>query len=57
MKSYVLGFCFNTRLDQVVLIQKTRPEWQAGRLNGIGGHIENGELAADAARPSTEPAP
>jgi 8-oxo-dGTP diphosphatase len=47
-KSYVLGFCFNARLDQVVLIEKTRPQWQAGRLNGVGGHIENGETPPDA---------
>jgi 8-oxo-dGTP diphosphatase len=43
MKRYVLGFCFSRDLTKVVLIQKTRPEWQAGRLNGIGGHIEDGE--------------
>jgi 8-oxo-dGTP diphosphatase len=43
MKRYVLGFCFNEDLTKVVLIQKNRPEWQAGRLNGIGGHIEDGE--------------
>lgn len=43
MKRYVLGFCFNRNLSKVVLILKTRPEWQAGRLNGIGGHIEAGE--------------
>lgn len=41
MKRYVLGFAF-AGLD-VVLIQKARPSWQAGRWNGIGGHIEEGE--------------
>jgi 8-oxo-dGTP diphosphatase len=43
MKRYVLGFCFGPSLKTVVLIKKTRPAWQKGRLNGVGGHIENGE--------------
>lgn len=29
--------------EQVVLICKNRPTWQAGRLNGVGGKIEPGE--------------
>jgi 8-oxo-dGTP diphosphatase len=39
---YVVGFAFtsgplpNTR---VLLIRKNKPEWQAGKLNGIGGKI------------------
>jgi 8-oxo-dGTP diphosphatase len=37
---YVCGFLFNEALDEVLLIQKERPEWQRGRLNGIGGKIE-----------------
>jgi 8-oxo-dGTP diphosphatase len=40
---YVLGFMFNADLTEVVLIHKSRPTWQAGLLNGIGGHIEMGE--------------
>ncbi len=40
---YVLGFLFNATKDRAWLIIKKRPSWQAGRLNGIGGHIENGE--------------
>ncbi len=40
-KSYVVGFVF--RGSQVLLIEKKRPKWQAGRLNGIGGHVEEGE--------------
>lgn len=43
MKSYVLGFVFSRNHDKVVLIEKARPEWQAGRLNGVGGHIETDE--------------
>lgn len=40
---YVLGFLFNTKRNHVLLIKKNRPEWQAGKLNGIGGHIEENE--------------
>jgi 8-oxo-dGTP diphosphatase len=29
--------------DQLALVRKTKPAWQAGRLNGIGGKIEDGE--------------
>jgi 8-oxo-dGTP diphosphatase len=42
MKRYVAGFLFN-HFGQVALIRKIKPEWQAGFLNGIGGHIEQGE--------------
>jgi len=35
---YVAGFAFNG--DRVLLIEKTKPEWQAGKLNGIGGKVE-----------------
>lgn len=44
MNLYVLGFAFDD-LGRVALIRKRRPDWQAGRLNGIGGHIENHETA------------
>ena len=40
---YVVGFMFDTFMNQVVLVRKERPEWQAGRINGVGGHVENGE--------------
>lgn len=40
MKRMVLGFAFDRANDQVLLIRKNRPDWQAGRLNGIGGHME-----------------
>jgi 8-oxo-dGTP diphosphatase len=29
--------------DKVALVRKTKPAWQAGRLNGIGGKMEGGE--------------
>jgi len=40
MKNYVLGFLFNKSQKTVLLIEKKRPKWQAGRWNGIGGKIE-----------------
>jgi 8-oxo-dGTP diphosphatase len=47
---YVAGFLFTLDLKHVVLIRKTHPTWQAGKLNGVGGHIENGESSLDAMR-------
>mgnify|MGYP001600192292 CR=1 FL=1 len=41
MIEYVLGFMFNRTFNDVALIQKKRPDWQVGRLNGIGGHLES----------------
>lgn len=38
--NYVVGFAFNKEKTKLLLIQKTKPEWQAGLLNGIGGKIE-----------------
>jgi 8-oxo-dGTP diphosphatase len=43
---YVLGFVFDAGCNQVLLIRKRRPAWQAGTLNGIGGRIEDGDLGA-----------
>lgn len=47
MKSYVLGFAFDTAC-RVALVKKDRPEWMAGRWNGIGGKIEANEKPIDA---------
>lgn len=44
---YVLGFAFIPRKGWV-LIRKNRPEWQAGKLNGVGGKIEQGETPEQA---------
>ena len=46
---YVLGFAF-TPDGRVALIQKKRPAWQAGKLNGIGGKVENTEDSTAAMR-------
>lgn len=40
---YVLGFMFSNDLTRVAVIQKQKPQWQKGLLNGIGGKIEPGE--------------
>jgi 8-oxo-dGTP diphosphatase len=37
---YVVGFLFDVSLRHVVLIQKNKPDWQAGKLNGVGGKVE-----------------
>lgn len=44
MTKYVVGFMFNEKKDKVLLIRKNRPKWQKGRLNGVGGHIEEYDL-------------
>lgn len=43
LNHFVLGFVFNKTQNRVLLIEKRRPKWMAGRWNGIGGHIEPGE--------------
>jgi 8-oxo-dGTP diphosphatase len=50
VKVYACGFllyraAFST---QVALIKKLRPTWQAGKFNGIGGRVEEGESPAAA---------
>lgn len=39
-REWVVGFAFDESAEVVVLIRKARPEWQAGRLNGVGGKVE-----------------
>lgn len=40
---YTAGFLFSYDRERVALIRKLRGKWQAGKLNGIGGHAESGE--------------
>lgn len=49
---YVVGFCFmpdtpskhnQFQGHEVVLIRKNKPDWQRGKLNGVGGKVEPGE--------------
>ena len=48
MIEYVCGFAFNAHYRHVALIQKEKPEWQKGLLNGIGGKVEVGETVSEA---------
>ena len=48
MIRYVVGFMFDPKKYGVLLIQKQKPDWQRGKLNGIGGKIEPGEKPLDA---------
>lgn len=48
MQKYVCGFLFSTDYEHVVLIQKLKPAWQAGKLNGLGGKMEEGETPLQA---------
>lgn len=48
MKEYVLGFMLSEKGDYVALMKKNRPDWQAGKLNGVGGGIEDGEYPLNA---------
>lgn len=45
MSEYTLGFLFGvnyrTEVEEVLLIKKTHPEFQANKFNGIGGKIED----------------
>ena len=42
---YALGFLFRNIAGEteVALMRKTHPDWQSGKLNGIGGHVERDE--------------
>ena len=40
---YVLGFAFNHDCSEVLLIEKSQPEFLAGYWNGLGGKVEKGD--------------
>jgi 8-oxo-dGTP pyrophosphatase MutT (NUDIX family) len=40
---YTCGAMFSEDLTKVAMIRKNRPAWMAGKLNFIGGHVEDGE--------------
>lgn len=46
---YVLVFAFDWTREKVLLIKKSKPEFQAGLLNGVGGKIQQGEIPEQAA--------
>lgn len=43
MRLFTLAFLFDPSYSRVLLIHKKRPDWQAGKLNGIGGKLESEE--------------
>ncbi len=46
--NYCLGFVVDESGERVLLMEKRRPSWQAGRLNGIGGKVEDEETGVAA---------
>lgn len=46
--NYVLGFLISMDRTKVILVKKSKPHWQKGKLNGIGGKVEDGESFEDA---------
>ena len=49
-KRYTIGALFSPELDLVLLIEKARPDWQKGKLNLPGGHIEANETSEECVR-------
>lgn len=47
-QKYVAGFMFTNDCKNVILIRKKKPAWQLGKLNGVGGKVENNEIPKDA---------
>ncbi|MBP9797908.1 NUDIX domain-containing protein [Candidatus Woesebacteria bacterium] len=47
VKEFSLGFIFDATGENVLLVHKQKPAWQAGKINGIGGKIEEGESPED----------
>ena len=43
MKRYSAIAVFDKDLDRVVLIEKQKPAWQAGKANFLGGKVELGD--------------
>ena len=41
---YVVGLVFDNK-NRVMFIEKNRPDWQKGYLNGVGGKIEDAETS------------
>jgi len=42
---YVVGFVFDLNAHLTLLMRKNRPDFQAGKLNGPGGKVEDGDVA------------
>ena len=48
MIKYVLGFLFDEKENNLVLIRKLKPDFLKGMLNGVGGKIESHETPLEA---------
>ena len=48
MIQYVVGLIFDESFENILLIRKNRPDWQKGRLNGVGGKVEDQETSYEA---------
>lgn len=44
---YTIGIVFNSTFDAVLLIEKSKPDWQKGWCNFPGGKLEDGETLAE----------
>ena len=53
-QKYTVSFIFNSNYSKVLLVHKLSPEWQKGRVNGVGGKYEQGETAAQCVARETE---
>mgnify|MGYP001610855211 CR=1 FL=1 len=42
---YCLGYVLNDEATEVVVVKKLKPAFQKGKLNGIGGKVEDGETS------------
>lgn len=43
MQEYTCGFVIDRGSSAVLLVRKSKPDWQAGKLNGVGGKLERHE--------------
>lgn len=50
---YTLDFIFDKNWEKVLLVHKQRPEWQKGKINGVGGKYEEGENSVACIRRET----
>ncbi len=48
MVDYVVGYMREQLSDRVLMVRKSKPAWQAGLLNGIGGKVERLEIPVEA---------
>lgn len=48
LQEYVLIYAYDSIRNQVVFVEKDRPEWMRGKINLPGGKIESGETPEQA---------